>query len=59
MYHHSVIVQRRSATCFGLQEVINKRTYKNSVLVLELYFNMYPYCYIFDSEYYLIVKYIH
>jgi hypothetical protein len=35
MYHHSLIVQRCSATCFDLQEVILRSTYKNSVLFLE------------------------
>jgi hypothetical protein len=43
IYHHSFIVQSCSATCFDLQEVIIRCTYKNSVLVLELYFNMDPY----------------
>jgi hypothetical protein len=48
------------ATCFDLQEVIIRCTCKNSVLLLELYFNMDPYYYIFfisDREYYLTVKY--
>jgi hypothetical protein len=45
VYHHLFIVQRCSATCFDLQEVIIRHTYKNSVLVLELYFNMDPYYY--------------
>jgi hypothetical protein len=45
MYRHSFIVQRCSTTCFDLQELIIRRTYKKSVLVLELYFNMDPYYY--------------
>jgi hypothetical protein len=61
MYRHSFIMQRCSAICFDLQDVINRRTYKNSVLVLELYFNMDSYyynCFIFDIEYCLVVKHI-
>jgi hypothetical protein len=45
MYEDSFAVQWCSATCFDLQEVISQRTYKNSVLVLELYFNMEPHFY--------------
>jgi hypothetical protein len=58
MYHLSFIVHRCSATCFDLQEVIIRRTYSNSILVLELYFNMdrFYYSFYFDSEYYFIVK---
>jgi hypothetical protein len=47
MYHYSFNVQRCSATCFDFQEVIIRRTYKNSVLVLELHFNIDPYYYNF------------
>jgi hypothetical protein len=43
MYHHLFIVQRYSARCFDLQEVIIRRTYKNSVLVLKLNFKVDPY----------------
>jgi hypothetical protein len=36
MHHHSYIVQRCSAECSDLQEVIITHTCKTSVLVLEL-----------------------
>jgi hypothetical protein len=44
IYRHAFTVKRCSATCFDFKEVITRRTYKNSVLVLELYFNIEP-CY--------------
>jgi hypothetical protein len=44
MYHHSFIGQRCTATCFDLKDAI-RRIYNYSVIVLELYFNMNPYCY--------------
>jgi hypothetical protein len=44
MYRHLFITQMCSATCFGLHEIIIRRTYKNPVLVFELYFNIDPYC---------------
>jgi hypothetical protein len=34
MYRHQFVVQRCSTTCFDLQEVIARRSYKNSVLVV-------------------------
>jgi hypothetical protein len=40
IYHLSFTVQRCSATCFDIQEFIIRRIYKNSILILELYFNM-------------------
>jgi hypothetical protein len=43
LHYYSFIVQRCSATCFDLQDIIIRRTYKNSVIVLELYFNVDPY----------------
>jgi hypothetical protein len=50
IYHHPFILQKCSATCFELQDII-RRTYKNSVLVLQLYFNIIiTICFIFDSE---------
>jgi mRNA-degrading endonuclease HigB of HigAB toxin-antitoxin module len=64
IYYHSFAVQRYSATCFDLQEVIIRNTYKNPLLVLKLYFDIDLYYYnsfifdITDTEYYLIVKYI-
>jgi hypothetical protein len=42
MYHHSFIVQRDSTTYLDFQEFIFRRTYKNSVLILEFYFNIDP-----------------
>jgi hypothetical protein len=45
MYCHSSTVEKISATCLDHQEVIIRRTYKNSVLALQLYFNMNPYYY--------------
>jgi hypothetical protein len=61
MYHHPFIVQRISATCFDLQKVIIRSTYNNSVLVLNyvlIWIHIITICFIFDSEYYLIVEYI-
>jgi hypothetical protein len=43
MQHHLFLVQRCLATCSVLQGVIIRHTNKNSVLVLELYFNMDPF----------------
>jgi hypothetical protein len=45
IYHHPFILQRCSTTCFDFQEVVIRCTYKNSGLILELYFNMDPYYY--------------
>jgi hypothetical protein len=46
IHHHSLIVQRCSATCFDLQKIIIRRTYKNSAFVLELYSKI-AFCYVF------------
>jgi hypothetical protein len=61
MYHFSFIVKRCTAICFDLQEVIIRRIWKNSVLVLEcsilIWIHIIKICFIFEREYYLIVKY--
>jgi hypothetical protein len=62
IYQHLFYGERCFPTYFDLHDVIIRRIFKNSMLVLELCFYLMwvniitIYCH-FDSEYYLFVKY--